>query len=165
MTIHYSIADTGFGKVTLASTGQGICCVSFTDDPEKELSHRFRSASLILQEMPLHQRVVHILNNWPDSAGQLAEIPLHLMGTDFQVSVWNALLKLKPGEKSTYKAIAAQAGRPTAVRATGTAIGQNPVAVLVPCHRVLTSSGKTGGYRWGTALKLNLLTKEHGNYP
>ena len=98
MTIHYSIADTGFGKVTLASTGQGICCVSFTDDPEKELSHRFRSASLILQEMPLHQRVVHILNNWPDSAGQLAEIPLHLMGTDFQVSVWNALLKLKPGE-------------------------------------------------------------------
>lgn len=164
MTINYSIADTCFGRATIASTEQGICCVSFAVDAMSELTRRFRPTELVNQTEPLHLTVAQLLDEWPDSAGKAAKLPLHLMGTDFQQSVWQALLNLKPGELTSYKAIAQQIGRPTAVRATGTAIGQNPVAVLVPCHRVLTSSGKIGGYRWGSELKTLLIKKEKLTY-
>lgn len=163
MKIEYSVLDCSFGKVTVATTEQGICCVSFAEDAEKELTHRFRKAILANHENSLHRTVVELLNEWPASAGKAAELPLHLMGTEFQQAVWKALLTLKPGELTSYKSIALKTGRPTAIRATGTAIGQNPVAVFVPCHRVLTSSGKIGGYRWGIPLKVFLIEKEGKN--
>ena len=157
MKIKYSVLETDFGVATVATTEKGICCISFTSDAVSELTQRFKSAELSNEAEPLHHTVVQLLNDWPASAEKAAGLPLDLMGTGFQLSVWNALLSLKPGELSTYKAIAAKAGRPTAVRATGTAIGQNPVAILVPCHRVISSSGKMGGYRWGLSLKKKLL--------
>jgi AraC family transcriptional regulator of adaptative response/methylated-DNA-[protein]-cysteine methyltransferase len=160
MTIKYSVADTCFGPATIASTELGICCVSFAGDPVSELTRRFRPTELINRTEALHQTVAELLSDWPASRAKAAELPLHLIGTEFQLAIWKALLTLKPGELTSYQAIAQQIGRPTAVRATGTAIGQNPVAVLVPCHRVLTSSGKIGGYRWGINLKTLLLEKE-----
>ncbi|ODT56173.1 MAG: hypothetical protein BGP01_01525 [Paludibacter sp. 47-17] len=160
MKIKYSVLKTRFGAATVGTTEQGICCVLFDTDAVSELTRRFRPAELIKQEEPLHRKVVELLDEWPASADKAAALPLHLMGTEFQVAVWQALLQLKPGELSTYKNIAQKTGRPTAVRATGTAIGQNPVAVFVPCHRVLTSSGKLGGYRWGTAMKALLVERE-----
>ena len=160
MEILYSVLESSFGKVTVATTDGGICCVSFAEDAVTELTRRFRPAELINEEKPLHHTVVELLNEWPASSVKAAELPLHLMGTEFQVAVWKALLTLKPGDLTSYKVIAQLAGRPTAVRATGTAIGQNPVAVFVPCHRVLTSSVKIGGYRWGISLKTELIEKE-----
>lgn len=159
-TISYSVSACRFGKVTVATTETGVCCISFAAEPEKELQRRFKKAELIQQSEQLHQLAVELLNQWPASRNEATKLPLHLIGTDFQIAVWKTLLNLNFGETSTYKNIALQAGRPKAIRATGTAIGQNPVAVFIPCHRVLTSSGQPGGYRWGVELKKQLLLVE-----
>ena len=87
---------------------------------------------------------------------------LHLRGTNFQIKVWEALLQIPVGATTTYEQIAAKIGNPTAVRAVGTAVGHNPIAVVVPCHRVIRKSGEFGNYRYGTARKLALLARELG---
>jgi AraC family transcriptional regulator of adaptative response/methylated-DNA-[protein]-cysteine methyltransferase len=158
LVIRYSIQDSRFGKVLTASTEKGICCVSFLENAENELNRRFPGAALVQSD--IHREIQELINGWPKTAGQAANVPLHLMGTDFQLSVWKALLTIPAGELATYKEIALKAGRPTAIRATGTAIGQNPIALLIPCHRVITSSGTLGGYRWGTEMKRKLIELE-----
>ncbi len=92
-------------------------------------------------------------NDW----SKLNEIKLHLKGTDFQLKVWDTLLKIPMGQLSTYGNIAEQIGNPNASRAVGTAIGSNPVAFLIPCHRVIQASGNIGGYMWGNTRKTAII--------
>ena len=90
----------------------------------------------------------------------MLDLTLHVAGTGFQLSVWNALLQIPVGEVSSYKAVAQAIGKPKAVRAVGSAIGNNPVSCIIPCHRVVRSDGRLGGYFWGTEIKRSMLERE-----
>jgi AraC family transcriptional regulator of adaptative response/methylated-DNA-[protein]-cysteine methyltransferase len=148
--IHYSHAETVFGNILIASTLKGICHLSFlTDDairPETEILSSFPAATLE-QKTDLYQQ--EALKMFREDWSDLNRIKLHLKGTPFQIKVWNALLQIPQGSLKSYLNIAGEIGDPKSARAVGTAIGSNPVAYLIPCHRVITSSGQTGGYRWG----------------
>ena len=152
--ICYSHAETLFGNVLIASTPKGICHLSFLMDdgfsPEQEILGRFPAATLE-QKTDLHQQ--QALKMFRDDWSDLGRIKLHLKGTPFQIKVWNALLQIPSGALKSYSNIAGEIGDPKASRAVGTAIGSNPVAYLIPCHRVITSSGLTGGYHWGVDRK------------
>jgi AraC family transcriptional regulator of adaptative response/methylated-DNA-[protein]-cysteine methyltransferase len=148
--IHYSHAETLFGNILIASTTKGICYLSFSTDPsvspETEILSRFPAAELEQKTDLLQQEALKMFReDWSD----LNRIKLHLKGTPFQIKVWNALLQIPLGSLKSYAYIAGEIGDPNASRAVGTAIGSNPVAYLIPCHRVITSSGQPGGYHWG----------------
>ncbi len=152
LTINYSYADSRFGKLLIAATPKGICYIAYCDEEQTAftlLKAKFPKATYV-QQSDLFQE--HALLAFQD---QLSEQPieLHLKGTDFQLKVWEALLKIPMAELSTYGKIAAALGNPNASRAVGTAIGSNPVAFLIPCHRVVQGSGNLGGYMWGMTRK------------
>jgi len=153
LRINYSFADTVFGITLVASTIKGVCYIAFTDDPEAELTllkARFPNAQYLQQTDVFQQDVLQIFTqNW----SQPNRVKLHLKGTDFQLKVWETLLKIPVGRLSTYGSIAKSIGLPSASRAVGTAIGANPVAFLIPCHRVIQSTGVFGQYRWGSIRK------------
>lgn len=155
--IDYSFEISIFGPILIASTEKGICHIAFETDPVKALSNlklRFPNALLRQHKAPNQENALRIFHNdWSD----LHEIKLHLKGTDFQVKVWESLLKIPMGALSTYGEIAAELGNPKASRAVGTAIGSNPVAFLIPCHRVIQNSGLIGGYMWGPTRKTALI--------
>jgi AraC family transcriptional regulator of adaptative response/methylated-DNA-[protein]-cysteine methyltransferase len=148
--INYSHAETIFGDILIASTEKGICHLSFiqgnSHSPEAEIINRF-PASILEQKTDLHQQ--QALKLFRDDWSDLNRIKLHLKGTPFQIKVWNALLHIPMGSLKSYLNIANEIGDIKASRAVGTAIGNNPVAFLIPCHRVITSSGNLGGYHWG----------------
>lgn len=127
--------------------------MAFEDDKEKafgELKQKFPNASFIEQQDALQKNALSIFDkDWT----QLNTIKLHLKGTDFQLKVWESLLTIPMGKLSTYGTLAEKIGNPKASRAVGTAIGSNPVAFLIPCHRVIQSTGHLGGYRWGSERK------------
>lgn len=148
LDISYSWQDTPFGICLVASTEKGICYMAFVDQKEEglnEFEKVFENANLSEQELPIHLEAVRIFNPEDNS---LKRIKLHLKGTPFQLKVWQALLQIPLGEVSSYKDIANKIEQPNASRAVGTAIGQNPIAYLIPCHRVIQTTGQTGGYRW-----------------
>jgi AraC family transcriptional regulator, regulatory protein of adaptative response / methylated-DNA-[protein]-cysteine methyltransferase len=119
-----------------------------------DLKQKFFNATFHHKLDLFHQNALFIFqNNW----SKLSEIKLHLKGTDFQLKVWESLLKIPLGHLSTYGNIAKQMGSPNALRAVGTAIGCNPVAFLIPCHRVIQSSGNFGGYMWGNTRKTAII--------
>lgn len=157
LDIDYSFETSIFGPVLIASTVKGICHIAFEADPEKalnELKHRFPNALLTRRKAPNQENALKLFHNdWTD----LNEIRLHLKGTDFQIKVWESLLKIPMGALSTYGKIAEGLSTPKASRAVGTAIGSNPVAFLIPCHRVIRNSGLLGGYMWGTTRKTALI--------
>jgi len=158
LTIHYSFAETPFGQVLIASTYKGICYMAFADDAAvtfDALQQNFPNASFRQITDTLQQQALYIFthNDW----NQLNTIKLHLKGTPFQLKVWELLLKIPAGILSTYGDIARQLDTPNASRAVGTAIGKNPVAFLIPCHRVIQSSGLLGGYHWGTVRKAAII--------
>jgi AraC family transcriptional regulator, regulatory protein of adaptative response / methylated-DNA-[protein]-cysteine methyltransferase len=148
--IYYSYAETIFGDILIASTEKGICHISFSkeglDPAGGDIRKRFPAASLE-QKTDLHQQ--QALRMFRDDWSDLDRIKLHLKGTPFQIKVWTALLQIPAGSLKSYLAIAHKIGDPNASRAVGTAIGSNPVAYLIPCHRVITSSRTLGGYHWG----------------
>ncbi|MEM9647011.1 MAG: methylated-DNA--[protein]-cysteine S-methyltransferase [Bacteroidota bacterium] len=157
LTINYSYAQSPFGLVTIASTPKGLCHVAFIEDEEKglyELKQQFPRATY-------HQRVdqtqVNALMIFANDWSQIPEIKLHLKGSDFQIKIWESLLKIPKGKLSTYGAIAKEIEQPKASRAVGTAIGNNPIAYLIPCHRVIQSSGQMGGYRWHPTRKTAII--------
>lgn len=158
MIISYNIYDSMFGKALIASTIRGICYIAPGTEKVilEELKRKYPGAMLIKENTPLHATALSRISG--HDAGDL--LPLHIKGTDFQLKVWNALLQIPPGEKSTYKLIAANIGQPKASRAVGTAVGQNPVCYLIPCHRVVRTDQSLGGYHWGTGLKEKLLKHE-----
>lgn len=157
LSINYSFAESPFGSLIVASTVKGICYMAFEEDEEKALSHlknEFPNAVFQRKLDLLQQNALFIFQNHRD---KLHEVKLHLKGTGFQIKVWESLLKIPIGKLSTYGDIAAQIGSPNASRAVGTAIGSNPVAFLIPCHRVIRSSGIFGGYMWGITRKTAMI--------
>ena len=143
MIISYNIYDSMFGKALIASTIKGICFIALGTEKMmlEELGRKYPGAMLIQENAPFHATALSRISGKDD--GNL--FPLHIKGTDFQLKVWNALLQITPGEKSTYKLIAANIGQPKASRAVGTAVGQNPVCYLIPCHRVVRTDQSLGG--------------------
>lgn len=155
LTIEFAVHDTPFGAAFIAVTPRGICKLSFlTDagiDPEvRALAKHWPKARLLNTD----KRTSAVAERAFEYTAQ-ADRPLSLMvrGTNFQVSVWKALLRIPPGAVTSYTEVAAVVGRPGAARAVGSAVGANPVALLIPCHRVIQQSGGLGGYRWGECRK------------
>ena len=157
LSINYSWAESPFGNLLVASTHKGICHMAFHQEEEAallELQAKFPNASLSRKLDLIQQNALFIFQkDW----SQLSKVKLHLKGTDFQLKVWESLLKIPMGKLSTYGRIAEQIGNPKASRAVGTAIGSNPVAFLIPCHRVIQSSGVFGGYMWGPTRKAAII--------
>lgn len=154
LSINYSFADTPFGKVIVASTHKGICHMAFVDEGEEKALEQVKKN---YPAAAYHQVVDRIQQNalfiFTQDWSRLDEIKLHLKGTDFQLKVWETLLKVPPGGLTTYATLAEKAGRKNASRAVGTAVGSNPVAFLIPCHRVIKSTGEIGQYHWGATRK------------
>lgn len=157
LAINYSFAESPFGNIMVASTSKGICHMAFAVDEQEaftRLQNQFTNAHFKQISDVMQQNALYIFSHdWR----KLKQIKLHLKGTNFQLKVWEALLKIPMGRLTTYGEIASQLGKSTAARAVGTAIGQNPIAFLIPCHRVIQSSGKLGGYMWGTTRKTSLI--------
>ncbi|MFC7522412.1 methylated-DNA--[protein]-cysteine S-methyltransferase [Parapedobacter sp. GCM10030251] len=157
LVIHYSFAESPFGPLIVASTPKGICYLAFQEDEAKALSDltaKFPNATFLRKLDLLQQNALFIFqNDWRE----LHQIKLHLKGTDFQLKVWESLLKIPMGSLSTYSSVADRVGNPGASRAVGTAIGSNPVAFLIPCHRIIQSSGAFGGYMWGATRKAAII--------
>ncbi|MEO6264657.1 MAG: methylated-DNA--[protein]-cysteine S-methyltransferase [Luteimonas sp.] len=163
-TIRWSLVATALGTALVATTQRGICMVELGDDVsalEAKLRDEFPQAQLQRVDAgrdeflaPRLQAVAARL------AGQRSEVPLDLIGTAFQKKVWNALMKIPPGETRSYAGLAAQLGQPDAARAVASACAHNRVAIVVPCHRVIRGDGSLGGYRWGLPLKQQLLQRE-----
>lgn len=153
LNINYSFSKSPFGYVMAASTEKGICYMAFEDDKETALGNlyaKFPNASFFEKEDALQKNALSIFDqDWT----KLNTIKLHLKGTDFQLKVWESLLSIPMGKLSTYGNLAGKIGNPNASRAVGTAIGSNPVAFLIPCHRVIQSTGNIGGYKWGSERK------------
>lgn len=153
LIINYSFSESPFGSIIAASTEKGICHMAFEDHKEtalENLKSQFPNASFFEKKDQLQQNALSIFNkDW----SKLNTIKLHLKGSDFQLKVWESLLSIPMGKLSTYGNLAGKIGNPNASRAVGTAIGSNPVAFLIPCHRVIQSSGNIGGYRWGSERK------------
>lgn len=155
--INYSFAESPFGNIIVASTQKGICYMAFFDEEDVALStlqQHFPNASFQRKLDMIQQNALFIFqNDW----SKLHQVKLHLKGTDFQLKVWETLLKIPMGQLSTYGNIAHQLNNPNASRAVGTAIGSNPVAFLIPCHRIIQSSGTFGGYMWGNTRKTAII--------
>ena len=157
LSINFSYAETPFGNIIVASTPKGICYMAFADDKDtafNELYTQFPNASYY-QMVDMAQQ--NALNIFKSDWSQLSKIKLHLKGTDFQIKVWEALLKIPTGGLNTYSNIANIVKLPTASRAVGSAIGANPVAFLIPCHRVIKSTGEFGQYHWGANRKTAII--------
>jgi AraC family transcriptional regulator of adaptative response/methylated-DNA-[protein]-cysteine methyltransferase len=141
LNINYSFSKSPFGYVMAASTEKGICYMAFEDDKETALGNlhsKFPNASFFEKQDTLQKNALSIFDqDWT----KLNTIKLHLKGTDFQLKVWESLLTIPMGKLSTYGGLAEKIGNPKASRAVGTAIGSNPVAFLIPCHRVIQSTG------------------------
>lgn len=155
--INYSFAETVFGNIIVASTEKGICYMAFADEQEKafhDLLYHFPHAHF-KQMVDLIQQ--NALNIFREDWSKLQQVKLHLKGTAFQLKVWETLLKIPMGQLSTYGEIAKHIDNPNASRAVGTAIGSNPVAYLIPCHRVIQSGGTFGGYMWGPTRKTAII--------
>lgn len=157
LSLHYSFAETPFGDIVIASTPKGICHLSFVDSEtsgKETLKELFPNALLVQKTDMLQQNALRFFKgDWSD----LEQVKLHLKATPFQVKVWQSLLRIPLGSISTYSAIASEIQNEKASRAVGTAIGSNPVAYLIPCHRVIRSTGVTGEYHWGSARKTAIL--------
>lgn len=153
LKINYRFAESPFGALLLASTEKGICRLVFADDSDQvlqELKAEFPNAVFKETDDPYQEDVLSFFkNDW----SKPHPIKLHLRGTDFQLKVWETLLKIPMGELTTYGVIAQNIAKPKASRAVGTAIGNNPVAFLIPCHRVIQATGMIGEYHWGSARK------------
>jgi len=159
VTIRYGLHASPFGKCLVAVTERGICHLGFVQTSEGDaidnLVADWRNARMIED----HKSTAPLIEPIFD-AGARGKLNLHLRGTNFQLKVWEALLKIPAGTVTTYEGLAERVGQPTASRAVGTAVGHNPIAVLIPCHRVIRKVGEFGNYRYGATRKIALLARE-----
>lgn len=157
LSINYSFAESLFGNIVVASTEKGVCYMAFADEETAALltmKNHFPNAIFNQMVDLIQQNALYIFtHDWT----KLNQVKLHLKGTDFQLKVWQTLLKIPYGQLTTYRAIANKIENPNASRAVGTAIGSNPVAFLIPCHRVIQSTGILGGYMWGNTRKTAII--------
>jgi AraC family transcriptional regulator of adaptative response/methylated-DNA-[protein]-cysteine methyltransferase len=154
LQINYSFAESPFGLLIVAATSKGICHIAFADQGQDaafaDLQKRFPNAAFQQLADSIQQNAIFIFTqDW----NKLPEIKLHLKGTAFQLKVWEALLKVPTGGLTTYSRLADLVDSPKASRAVGSAVGENPVAFLIPCHRVIKSTGEIGQYHWGSQRK------------
>jgi AraC family transcriptional regulator, regulatory protein of adaptative response / methylated-DNA-[protein]-cysteine methyltransferase len=160
--IRFSITECSLGYLLIARSTRGLCASLLGDDARslrQDLAGRFPNATLLevrVSDDPLLERAVALV----ESDGTDAELPLDLQGTPFQLRVWQALREVGPGYTTTYAGIAARIGSPRAIRAVAQACAANPLAVAIPCHRVVCSNGELSGYRWGIERKRALLARE-----
>jgi AraC family transcriptional regulator, regulatory protein of adaptative response / methylated-DNA-[protein]-cysteine methyltransferase len=162
MKIRFSTTDTGLGSVLVAATDKGICVVSLRESAEgaeESLRSRFPKAELERDDAGLRHAVDAVAARIAGLPGS-ESLPLDLQGTEFQREVWNQLLAIPAGETKSYLDIAQAINRPKATRAVAQACGANPVAVVVPCHRVIMSDGSIGGYSGLPGVKQALLEAE-----
>ena len=159
--IQYTIALTPIGKMLLASTAQGVCSIHFGDSAttlERELRTEFPQAEIVRSDSKLREQVKALRAIIQGEAA--AALPLDIQATAFQRRVWQELQAIPRGETKSYSKVAADIGRPKAARAVARACATNPVAIAIPCHRVVREDGSMGGYRWGLARKKKLLALE-----
>ena len=166
VAIEYAIHDTPFGKAFIATTPRGICSFAFLgrmtiDDHLADLVKMWPSAAM--HENRRHTQAI-IQAMFAGEKKLDRPLSLHVSGTNFQVSVWKALLQIPPATVTNYTQVANAIGRPGSARAVGRAIGANPVAFLIPCHRVIQQSGKIGGYHWGETRKHAMHAWETARY-
>lgn len=165
VTIRYGIHPTPFGKCLIATTERGICHLSFVQTSEgdaiDQLVSDWKQATMIEDYRSTVQLIEPIFDLRYSHRGK--PLNIHLRGTNFQLKVWEALLQIPVGDVTTYAGIASRIGNPNATRAVGTAVGHNPIAVLIPCHRVIRKVGEFGNYRYGTLRKKALLAREFVN--
>lgn len=160
LKISYGFQPSPFGECLIAFTSRGVCGIAFAmagdrEEPLGDLRRRWRQAQLIEDPQGAAALADLIFAGGGSGSGE----PLHLLlnGTNFQIKVWEALLRIPPGNLTTYEAVAASIGQPKAARAVGQAVGANPIALIIPCHRVIRKMGLLGGYRWGTSRKRAIL--------
>ena len=165
VTIHYGIHPTPFGKCLIATTERGICHLSFVQTSEGDAIDQLVTDWKQARMIEDYRSTVSLVEPIFDLRYQHRGKPLnvHLRGTNFQLKVWEALLQIPAGEVTTYAGLAARIGHPNATRAVGTAVGHNPIAVLIPCHRVIRKVGDFGNYRYGAPRKKALLAREFVN--
>lgn len=162
LAINYSVADCSFGQLLVAATEKGICAVRLGDSAESlesDLRNEFPAARIGRADKPLGQWVREIIQHL-DGGRPVLELPLDVRATAFQRRVWEALQKIPYGSTRSYSEVAEAIGRPTAVRAVARACATNPVALVIPCHRVIREDKSLGGYRWGLERKKKLLAQE-----
>ncbi|BAY28771.1 AraC family transcriptional regulator [Nostoc carneum NIES-2107] len=163
LQIRYGIHQTLFGKALIATSDRGICNLYFLNGTDEQnvqqtLQQEWPKAEIIRDQQvtqPLHDLIFESV-----SFTEQKPLTLLLKGTNFQIQVWRALLRIPFGGMTTYQSIAEMIGLPTAARAVGNAVGKNPISYLIPCHRVIRESGELGGYRWGLERKTILLAWE-----
>jgi AraC family transcriptional regulator, regulatory protein of adaptative response / methylated-DNA-[protein]-cysteine methyltransferase len=160
--IRFAIGQASLGAVLVAATDKGVCAIMLGDDPDvlvRELQDRFPRAELVGGD-PEFERMVARVVGLIEAPGQRTDLPLDIRGTAFQQRVWQALRAIPPGKTATYAEIARAVGRPKAVRAVAQACAANPLAIAIPCHRVVRTDGDLSGYRWGVERKRKLLDRE-----
>ena len=163
MELHYAIGDCVLGKLLVATNAEGICAVLLGDDRDSLLSDLSRHCQSA-DKQESNTRIAPLLSQVADYIRQPGShhptMKLDPKGTPFQQQVWSALRQIPAGKTATYKALAERIGAPRAVRAVAGACAANPIAVLIPCHRVLRTDGGLSGYRWGVQRKRALLEQE-----
>ena len=168
VTVRYGFHPTPFGTCLLGFTGRGICHMAFLTPRAREkkralerLRQAFPHAALQLDRRTTARTVKRVFSGTGASrAGR--RISVFVVGTPFQLKVWAALLDIRPGQVRSYGGLARAIGHPAASRAVGMAVGANPIAYLIPCHRVIRETGLSGGYRWGAWRKQAMLLRERG---
>jgi len=162
--IHFAITASPIGEMLVAATERGVCSIAFGETAEgleTRLRTQFRNATIVRTPATgaLAEAIEFTLSQLTEHPAALA-LPLDLRATAFQQRVWTALMQIPRGETRSYADIARQLDRPKAVRAVARAIASNPIALAIPCHRVIGSNGTLTGYRWGMELKARLLKME-----
>jgi len=164
VTISYGLAQCFLGWVIVAATDRGICAIEFGDDSDtlpEQVQARFPNAQLNKADIGFKTLIKEVVD-FIESPEDTFQLPLDIQGTAFQQQVWEFLKQIKPGETMSYTDVAERMRKPNAVRAVATACASNKLAVVIPCHRVISKTGKTGGYRWGNQRKKMLLESERG---
>ena len=162
MSIKYAIVDSPLGRLLVGATTRGVCAVAMgTSDAELEraIAREYPAASIAKDDGVLARWTSDIVAHLAGRRPRL-DLPLDVQATSFQWQVWEALRAIPYGETRTYGQVAAAIGRPRAVRAVARACATNPVALAIPCHRVVAANGRSGGYRWGANRKKALLSRE-----
>ncbi len=160
--IRFAIGECSLGSILVAASERGVCAILIGDDPEalaRDLQDRFPRAQLIGGDSQFEHLVAKVVG-FVEAPALGLDLPLDVRGTAFQQRVWQALREIPAGRTASYLQIATRIGAPKAVRAVGAAVGANPLAVAIPCHRVIRTDGSLCGYRWGVDRKRALIERE-----